>query len=123
MFLVIFQSTTMVVTILVLIVVYLSILSGILDSFNKFLARRRYIRMGKQKCDKCGIGFATSFVDGTLYCDRCKSKLVSTHQSDAFNVSAALKAINEQPSEKKSWWRRINDWFINRYANYGGPHI
>lgn len=127
MFLVILESTTMVVAILVLIVVYLSILSGILDSFRKFLAKRRYIKMGKQKCDKCKTGFATSLENGVLYCDRCKSKpdcaCGCDGQPDAFNVPAALKAINGQSVEKKSLWRRLNAWFIRGYTNQSGPHI
>ena len=26
-------------------------------------------KMGKQKCDKCGTGFATAYIEGIIYCD------------------------------------------------------
>ena len=84
--------------------------------------------MGKQKCGKCGTGFATSLQNGVLYCDGCGPKPARTcdcgcKQTDSFNVPAGLEATNEQSVEKKSLWRRINDWFIKGYANNGGPYI
>ena len=86
--------------------------------------------MGKQKCDKCKTGFATSSENGVLYCDGCKPIPIchcgcdgKGYQPDAFNVPAALEAINGQSVEKKSLWRRLNDWFIRGYANRSGPHI
>jgi len=73
--------------------------------------------MGKLKCEKCGTAFATIWKSGTLYCDVCIPK-------KSAGCTCGCKQPTEATSkEKKSRWERLKDWFIDGYANYGGPYI